>query len=100
MSDESNPSEPLASWMDEEFVEFQEYRRSIRDKIIHTLTIFPKLSPSMLQVGIGTSIAPKIWHAILDDLTREGIVVQESKTAKAPSGRDLSYTIIQLAKAE
>lgn len=69
----------------------------IREKILQTLSIYPRISPTMLQVGIGTSITPKMWHPILDSLIEEGLVKREARQApNNVSGRDQTYTIISL----
>lgn len=71
-------------------------RDVIEAKILHVLTIWPKLSPSMLQVGIGTAVTPKLWHPILASLIAEGRVTRREVQAKAPSGRDQTYVVISL----
>lgn len=68
----------------------------IRDKIIHALTIWPRISPSMLQVGIGTSISPKMWHPIFDSLIKEGRIQKEEVSGRGPTGRDQVYTVVSL----
>src|SRR5688572_23414578 len=69
----------------------------IREKIIHALTIYPQLSHSMLQVGIGTSLPPALWRPVLDQLKRQGIVVEHTQSVKSPAGRDQTYEILSLA---
>lgn len=69
----------------------------IREKIIHVLTIWPILSPSMLQVGIGTALTPKLWHPVLNNLIIEGVVKREEYRAKTPTNRDQVYTRLSLA---
>lgn len=69
----------------------------IRERISHALSIYPKLSPSMLQVGIGTALAPKIWKPVLETMIKEGVVIKEELSAKTPGNRDLEYTILSLA---
>jgi hypothetical protein len=69
----------------------------IRNKILHVLKIYPQLSPSMLQVGIGTAIPPKMWHPILEMLHNEGKVKTHTIGERSPTGRDQSYQIISLA---
>lgn len=70
----------------------------IREKILQTLSIYPRISPTMLQVGIGTSITPRMWHPILDKLIEEGLVKRDARQAPNNiSGRDQTYTIISLA---
>lgn len=69
----------------------------IRARIIHVLTIYPGISPSMLQVGIGTALAPKMWHPVMQRLKDDGLVVETEVMAQAPShGRDLTYKKLTL----
>lgn len=68
----------------------------IRDRIIHTLTIFPGISASMLQVGIGTALSPKLWHPIMAKLKEDKIVIEEEVIAKGPTGRDQTYKKLRL----
>lgn len=82
---------------EDDFIELREAREVIRRKILHTLKIWPKLSPSMLQVGIGTSLSSRMWHPVLDQLIREGKVIRTEQQAKSHIGRDQIYTIISLA---
>lgn len=69
----------------------------IRARLIHVLTLYPGISPSMLQVGIGTAISPKMWHPIMAQLKSEGLVKEEEIMAQAPNGRDLTYKKLVLA---
>lgn len=72
----------------------------IKDRLLHVLTIYPRISPSMLQVGIGTAISPKMWHPVMKALREQGIVVEEETAAKAPNGRDLNYKHLSVAPRE
>jgi hypothetical protein len=63
----------------------------IRDRLLHVLTIYPGISASMLQVGIGTAISPKMWHPVMAELKKTGQVYETEFAAKAPNGRDLTY---------
>lgn len=69
---------------------------TIKAKILHVLSIYPMLSPSMLQVGIGTAVTPKLWHPILAVLIKEGKVERFEMQSRAPSGRDQTYACIRL----
>lgn len=89
MSDE--PEEVKA---EEDFVSITE--QLIEAKIINTLSVYPQLSYSMLQVGIGTAIPPKMWHPILRRLKQDGHVVETEKTVRSPMNRDLAHRILQL----
>ena len=72
----------------------------IRTRLIHTLTIYPGISPSMLQVGIGTAISPKMWHPIMQKLKDEGLVIEDERMAQNPGGRDLTYKKLSLKQPE
>jgi hypothetical protein len=73
-----------------------EYIVEVREKIVHFLTVYPKISPSMLQAAIGPNVRPAIWHPILDDLVIRGIVDKTQVHAQLPSGRATVHTIISL----
>src|SRR5260370_32502321 len=61
----------------------------IRQRILHVLSIYPKLSPSMLQVGIGTGMPPTLWRPILEQLVKDGAVDRYQLSATHPvSKRD------------
>ena len=68
----------------------------IRNRIIHTLTLFPKLSPTMLQMGLGPQTETKIWKPILEDMILKDEVVREFITLLSPGGRWKSYTFLSL----
>lgn len=73
--------------------------REISSKIMHILSIYPKLSPTMLQVGIGTGISPSIWHPVLENLIEFGKVDKTQVMSHSPKGREQTYTIISLRAA-
>jgi hypothetical protein len=81
---------------DDEFIELDNARKIIRDKILHILSIYPRLSMSMIQVGIGTSLVPALWHPVFDALLKEGAIVKDEIHAKSAIGRDQVYTVIHL----
>lgn len=70
----------------------------IRARLVHVLTIYPGISPSMLQVGIGTALSPKMWHPIMAKLKAEGFVQEEEVMSQAPNGRDLTYKKLTLVQ--
>jgi hypothetical protein len=88
-------SAPIAEGQDD-FVTGEAAVQLVREKIIHVLTVFPRLSHSMLQVGIGTSMPPAIWRPILAQMIRAGEVVETPLTARTPHGRDQTYEILHL----
>ena len=68
----------------------------IRERIVHILTHFPILSPSMLQTGIGNT-KPRYWKPVLEVLIEEGVVKREYDLSIAPSGRDHHYQKLSLS---
>ena len=71
----------------------------IRKRILHVLWIYPKLSHSMLQIGIGTGFPPALWHPVLERLVKEGLVRRHQVRATNPvSMRDQVYTILEHGK--
>lgn len=73
-----------------------EFNKFVRTKITHVLTIYPKLSMSMIQVGIGTSLSPKLWRAVLDQMAAEGLVKISVHTVMSPSGRAQVHNLVSL----
>lgn len=73
--------------------------KNIGDRIRHILTIYPKLSMSMIQVGIGTALTPKLWHPVLAKMKESGEIQEDSIQATTPTGRMQVYTVISLKAA-
>lgn len=48
--------------------------KEIRRKIINALALCPVLTPSQLQIGVGTNIPPKLWRPVLNDMIAEGTI--------------------------
>jgi hypothetical protein len=70
----------------------------IAQRIKHVLLHFPKLSHSMLQIGLGPAMSVKVWRPVLDEMIVEGEIVVETVHTTTPSGRSQTYTIISLAE--
>lgn len=70
----------------------------LRTKIISLLKIYPKISPSMLQVGIGPSISSSMWRPILQQLKDDGIVIEDHFIDFNSSGRSQTFKIISLVE--
>lgn len=70
----------------------------IRDKILHVLEIFPYISNSMIHMAIGTSTPTILWKPILEQLVKEGLILETTITAKSPLDRQQTYTIYHLPK--
>lgn len=73
---------------------------TIRQKILHILDVYPKLSHSMLQIGLGTNVSAKFWRPVLDQLINEKKVHVDSEFRETPQGRMLTYTVITLANSK
>ena len=71
-------------------------RRDIKAKILHLLGIYPVVSPTMLQGGLGPSLKPKLWRPALTELITEGHVIQEQESRETHLGRYNMYTLIRL----
>jgi hypothetical protein len=67
-----------------------------RARIIHSLTIFPFLSGSMIQTALSPGLPPKLWRPILVSLIEEGIVTITKVSAVTPGNRSQSYDVHHL----
>ena len=76
----------------------EEERLGIEVKIIHLLGIYPVISPTMLQGGLGPSVKPALWRPILMDLIDRGVVIEESESRQTPTDRYNSYAKLYLAE--
>lgn len=70
--------------------------RTIQEKIIHVLTLYPRVSGAMLQVGIGTSLPPDVWRPNFEKLKQMGLVSETQNSVPGPSGRITRHTFIEL----
>lgn len=66
----------------------------IRDKIWHVLDLFPTISPSMLQISLGSGITAAMWKPVLDKLVQEEEVYRYEKLSVSPGGRSQMVTCI------
>lgn len=72
----------------------------IGDKILHILSIYPIISPTMLQAGIGPSVKSTTWRPILQELVISGKVMERSFHGTTYSGRHNNYVQIYLPGAK
>lgn len=79
---------------------FEVLKTEVRERILHTLSIYPFISSSMLHIGIGTSNPVTLWRPILAELVAEGVVVVTQVSATTPQQRAQSYQIYHLATHE
>lgn len=68
----------------------------VEAKIIHLLSIYPIISPTMLQSGLGPYTKPAVWRPVLQRLIAEGRVVEDQESAQAPSERYNTYSKLSL----
>lgn len=65
----------------------------VREKILHVLSIYPKISPSMLQIAL--NIKSAIWRPVVDTLVEEGLIKRSSLISPTPGGRHQSYIVLK-----
>ena len=65
-----------------------------RDKILRTLRIYPKLSPSMLHIGLGPAVPAKVWRPVLDDMIKDGTIT----ATIVPASGSRNYTVLSLSE--
>lgn len=68
----------------------------IRVKILHILSIYPVISPTMLQSGLGASWRPIFWRPVLEALIKEGKVEEVKDSMMTPTDRYNTYTKLSL----
>lgn len=66
----------------------------IEDKILYILDNFPRVTPSMLQITLGSGLPTAVWRPVLERLIEEGAVFQCQRTTESPAGRFETKTII------
>lgn len=80
-----------------EEVEQAENIDQLKEKIKHILTIYPCISHTMLQAGIGPQIGPKVWRPVVSEMIAQGEIVQEEISTTSPSGRYITYVRLKLS---
>lgn len=70
--------------------------QEIEAKILHLLNIYPVISPTMLQSGLGPYTKPALWRPVLARLVEEGKIVESQESLQTPSERYNSYSKLSL----
>jgi hypothetical protein len=70
----------------------------LREKMMFLLTIYPRLTPTMLHVGIGPQVRPQTWRPIMEALIREGKIKRTGISVHTPKGQYRTYTTLELSK--
>ena len=77
----------------------EERNGDVRERILHLLKIYIVLTPTMIQISLGTAVKPAIWREELRKLKEEGIVIQDhTPSIISPMGRCQTYKRLYLAK--
>lgn len=79
----------------EELAEVEE-EQELEAKILFLLSIYPVISPTMLQGGIGPSVKPEYWRPILRGLIQDGRITEVTESLTTPAGRANRYTKLSL----
>lgn len=66
----------------------------IADKILWILQNFPTISPSMLQISLGSGIPTAVWQPVLEKLIQLKQVYRYRKTVTSPKGRTTEQIFI------
>lgn len=61
--------------------------QAIANKIMFVLSHFPIVSPSMLQISLGSGIPTAVWHPVLERLIALKQVYRYTKLVTSPKGR-------------
>lgn len=72
----------------------------IEAKILHILAIYPVISPTMLQGGIGPYLKPATWRPVLKQLIEDGKVIESQESVTTPAGRYNNYAKLSLPGVE
>lgn len=70
--------------------------QEIEAKILHILGIYPVISPTMLQSGLGPYTKPALWRPVLAELILTGQVVETQESLQTPSERYNTYSKLSL----
>ncbi len=65
-------------------------------KIVHLLKIYPIISPTMLQSGLGPQLKPAQWRPVLTTLIEQGKVIETKESMQTPSSRYNTYSKLAL----
>lgn len=75
-------------------------RDQIRSRIVEVMSVFPRLSPAMLQVALGPRIGPGEWRPIMETLIAEGIVHRHAVPTRGPKGNHVMTHLLHYPKGD
>jgi len=70
---------------------------SLRQRILFILMKHPRITPTMLCVGLGNPPVGK-WKPLLNQLVLEGVIFREYDIVLHPNGRTYNNTVYKLAR--
>lgn len=73
---------------------YNDQEEVIKNKILFILSNFPKVSPSMLQIGLGSGLLTSVWHEVLEKMIADKIIFRYHKSVTSPTGRTQNQTVI------
>ena len=71
-------------------------KEEVRAKILHILKVYPIISYTMLQSGLGPYTKPGLWRPVLAELIDEGKVVEDQESLQTPTNRYNTYNKLLL----
>lgn len=71
-------------------------QEEIKAKILHLLRIYPIISPTMLQGGLGPAMKPALWRPVFEQMLKDGEIIQEQESMLTPTERYNTYTKLRL----
>lgn len=74
--------------------------QEIVDKILHILAIYPTISPTMLQSGLGPQLKAKVWRPVLLRLIESEQVYETKESCMSPAGRYNTYVKLSLGPVD
>ncbi len=72
--------------------------RDIQGRILHMLSVYPQISPSMLQISL--NLPALKWKPALEHLIQDEVVLRHVVVMNTPSGRIQNHTILRLHSTE
>ena len=69
----------------------------VRERIITLLTIYPIISPSMLQIGLGSSLPTLVWRPVFDSMVSAGEIVEDLIEGPSTDSRQRPFKTVALA---
>jgi hypothetical protein len=76
----------------------QATEEEVEAKILHLLNIYPVISPTMLQSGLGPYTKPSLWRPVLARLIANGQIVESQESLQTPSERYNTYVKLSLPR--